>query len=94
MNGTSVFTIPEHVIMRTVGADAVIVDLESGMYFGMNEVGASIWKHLAAGASLAEIEDAVMAEFDVDRQTVDADVRRIIQDLIASRLISESDATG
>lgn len=94
MNATSVFTIPDHVMMRSVGTDAVLVDLEGGMYFGLNEVGASIWKHLADGASLAEIEDAVMAEFDVDRETVDADVRRIIQELIASRLISEAGATG
>jgi hypothetical protein len=94
MNEKSMFIVPDHVMMRVVGSDAVIVDLEGGMYFGLNEVGAEIWKHLAAGASLAEIEGAVMAEFDVDHQTVYADVRRIVRELLESHLITEAGVTG
>jgi hypothetical protein len=43
------------VLSRPVGSDAVLLDLNSHDYFGLNEVGARIWAALADGCSRAEI---------------------------------------
>ncbi len=39
-------SIPGQVLCRDLGAEAVVLDLESGIYYGLDEVGLRMWKLL------------------------------------------------
>ena len=64
MNSNDVRIHPE-VVSRTLEGEEVLLQLETGAYFGLNEVGTLIWKFLKAGQSRAEILEKLETEFDV-----------------------------
>ncbi len=76
-------------LMRELDDEAVVLDLESGMYYGLNRVGATIWRHASAGGgtSLQALVDAVVEEFEVQVADAERDVAAFIESLRASRLV-------
>ena len=46
-------SIPPQVMSRQVGEETVLLDLKSGIYFGLDGVGKLIWESVADGLSLA-----------------------------------------
>ena len=87
MNMDSKFAIPPQVMARMVGDETVILDLQSGTYFGLDPIGARIWTLIGEGKSLAEICDTVLAEYDVARDVLERDVRDLVHDLSKRKLI-------
>jgi hypothetical protein len=82
--------VPDQVSSDLAG-EAVILNLLSGTYFGLNEVGASIWALLQAEQTFASICDAIQMEYEVDRATCEQDVTALLQELQAAQLIEERD---
>ncbi len=51
MNMNSQFLVPSQVRARTVGGEIVLLHLESGVYFGLDPVGARAWQLIRAAKS-------------------------------------------
>ena len=72
---------------------AVPVGETSKTFHGMirlNETGAFLWKKMAEkDCTEEELVEAMLAEYDVDRETVVADVRRILESLSAAHVFAE-----
>ena len=49
-----------------VDGESVILDLEDGIYYGLNPMGARIWKEIQEPTAVEEITGAITAEYDVD----------------------------
>ncbi len=81
------FVVSKQVMSRVLDGDAVLLDLGSGKYFGLNLVGTHIWQALEAGATVAELHAAVLADFDVDAATARAELEALLGDLLARGLI-------
>jgi hypothetical protein len=75
------------VVARQVGEEMVLLDLESGTYYTLNEVGAVVWRKLGAGETLDAIVDAIVTEFDAEAPAVRDDVARLVADLRSHRLL-------
>lgn len=84
------FAVSEEVVTRDVGGEMVLLNLSSGLYFGLDTVGARVWELLSQRSqTLAQVCDALEAEFDAPRQTIEADLLALAgqlseQDLILS----------
>jgi len=70
-----------------VSDEAVLLDTEAGLYFGLDPVGARIWAHITAGLSMHEICSQLEEEFEVARGHLESDVAALLSDLAARRLI-------
>jgi hypothetical protein len=81
------FQISADVIFRELDGEAVLLDLASGRYFGLNAVGTRTWALLAAGTSLADATAALAAEFDAPAAEIAADVKSLVSDLLARGLL-------
>jgi hypothetical protein len=88
MMPSSKITISPHVVSRAVGDETVILDLESGTYFGIDPIGARMWQMMEAGKTLAEICDVIIDEYDVSREILEQDATCLASELAAKRLIS------
>ena len=53
LNADTRLAIPAPVMSRLVGDETVLLDLESGMYFGLDGVGQRIWEAIAEGTARA-----------------------------------------
>jgi hypothetical protein len=78
---TVVVAASDHV-STPMNQETVLLNLKTGKYYSLNRVGTFIWEQLKEPASLAQVVDATLAKFDVDRARCEADVRRIIQGLV------------
>jgi len=58
--------------------ELVMMDIDTGSYFGLDNVGKSIWGHLGQPRPVKEICDLVTEEFDVEgnRAAMENDVPR------------------
>ena len=81
--------IPEHVVSREVGGETVILNLESGTYFGLNAVGSRIWSGIMANDAPARIQAAVAKEFGVAEAQVERDMTDLIHQLLATGLAQQ-----
>jgi hypothetical protein len=66
--------------------EAVLLDPQAGLYFGLNDVGAAIWTMLASPCRLSDLYGAVVNRFDVDEDTCRDDVRTLVEELLARGL--------
>ncbi len=89
MNPDTKLTIPPHVMSRLVGDETVLLDLQSGMYFGLDGVGMRIWESIAEGRNLGEIAAFLVAEYEVDEETARTDVIQFASDLASRGLLAE-----
>lgn len=74
---------------RVLEGEAVLVDLSTGTYFGLNEVGTSIWERIGAegGATLDEVAAAIEVEYEVSRETAAKDARALLERMAARGLV-------
>lgn len=80
--------IPADVMARQVGDETVILHLGSGNYYGLDPVGARIWQLLTEGRTTAAIREQLLAEYEVAPAQLDADLQRLLGDLLAAGLLS------
>lgn len=76
------------VVAREVGGETVLLDLSSGTYFGLNEVGNRIWFWIETdGCTLGEISERLHSEFDVSAKDAQSDVFALAQSLVEHGLL-------
>ena len=78
------------VLYRDLEGQAVILDLSSGLYFGLNDVGTRIWTLMAEGRDISAIVQALAREFDADESTIERDVRDLVDVLRSRNLMSST----
>lgn len=76
-----------NVMFREVGDEAVVLELESGRYFGMDPVGARMWQLLVTRQSLAEVRTALCDEFDAPSEQLERDLVDFVATLQARGLL-------
>jgi hypothetical protein len=89
------YRVSDDVIFRELDREAVLLDLSSGRYYGLNAVGTRLWTLLAGGADVEAIVEALAAEFDAETALITQDVRELLADLTERGLIvaASPDAT-
>ena len=78
--GTTVVATREHASCE-VGGEAVVLALRDGVYYGLNPVGARVWQLVQEPRTLAELCDAIVSDYDVDRSRCERDVTRLVSEL-------------
>ena len=82
--------VPPDVLINVFGGQSVILNLKSERYFGLDEVGTSMWKALTTSASISDAERALLAEFDVEPARLRQDLRALAEKLLENGLLEVS----
>ena len=80
-------------ISSELADEAVILNLDSGIYYGLNEGGARIWELIQQPRSFGELHEALLKEYDVPAEVCKQDLTKILLDLKSANLIEVSDET-
>jgi hypothetical protein len=75
-----------NVIFRALGAESVILNLDSGVYFGLDEIGTRIWQ-LLEQRDVRGVCETLHSEYDASSERVEADVMALIDRLSAKGLV-------
>ncbi len=81
-------SVPDSVLFRNLDGEAVLLNLDSEEYFGLDSVGTDIWQAVTGDANIEEAFDALQAEYDVDAGQLRADMSEFIQELLNAGLIT------
>ena len=73
--------------MRALDGEAVLLDLETGRYFGLNASGCNIWARLAEDRSIDEVASDLAEELALPRERLVADVVEIVSELEREGLV-------
>ena len=77
----------EGILAQEAHGQTVLLRLEDGGYYALDEVGAMIWELCDGQRAVGEIVAMLCAEFDAPEATVRADVVEFIDDLCRERLL-------
>jgi hypothetical protein len=81
-------TVSPVVVFAELDGEAVLLDTESGIYFGLDPVGTRIWELLASGAGEAQVLATLHQEYEVAPDRLAADVAAFVDSLTAKGLVS------
>ena len=74
-----------------LGGEAVLLNLETGQYYGLDPVGARIWELLRSPHSVQSLQAAILEEYEVDSETCLRDLSSIIAALHRAGLVEVQD---
>ena len=81
-------TVNEAVVHTELDEESILLNVETGIYFGLNALGTDIWRALAHGADGPEIVAQLTAAYDAPREQLLADLTAFLDQLAARGLIS------
>ncbi|PEN14005.1 PqqD family protein [Longibacter salinarum] len=77
----------QHVSSDLAG-EQVILNLDNGVYYSLNEVGSQVWSLLKQPRTLHEVVDDIAGDYPVPRDRIEADVVTLAGDLLEAGLVS------
>jgi len=78
----------DQVMFQNVGGEAVLLDLASETYFGLNEVGTRIWELLPQHDNLTAVHATLCKEFDAQPAQIERDLLTLAAQLAQAGLVT------
>jgi len=73
-----------------LGEEAAILNMKNSVYYGLDPVGARIWRLLQQPTSMSAIRDVIVQEYDVTPQQAESDLRVLLEKLLGEGLVEFS----
>src|SRR3954469_12482018 len=74
-------------VYADLAGELAILNQATGIYYGLDPVGARIWTLIADGNTVGEIRAIILDEYDVDPKRLETDLITLLSDLEAKGLI-------
>jgi hypothetical protein len=83
--------VSENVLFRKLEEESVLLNLDDEMYYGLDEVGTSMWVALESSESINLAYKQLLAKYDVDSDRLQADLIELLGNLLEHKLIIVSE---
>lgn len=83
----SIVVVEKNQVSTDLAGEAVILNLESGMYYGLDEVGARIWELIQQPKRVQVILETLLNEYEVEPDQCEQDLLALLQSLTTAKLI-------
>lgn len=81
-------TVPGTLLFHDVGDEIVLLNVETGDYYGLNKMGSRIWTMVQEGQSIDGIHANLFDEYEVSSQRLEQDIQEFLA-LLQSKSIIE-----
>ena len=75
------------VLSRELAGETVLLNLESGVYYGLDAIGTRAWNLLAEERTFADVCTIMLDEFDVSQRTLEDDLTTLVRELCDKQLL-------
>ena len=83
----SIVVAGENQVSAELVGEAVILNLHTGTYYGLNPIGADIWQFIKTPQQVNAVCAYILEEYEVDTDRCQHDVLNLLNDLAANGLI-------
>ena len=94
MNLKTLIKLAPNQVSCELEGESVILNLQSGVYYGLDPIGAVIWKLMEQPSTVASVRDAVLEKFEVDTEQCEKDLFALLEKLSQEGLIEISEAVA
>jgi hypothetical protein len=77
-----------------LAGEAAILNIKNGVYYGLDPVGARIWSLMQEPRAVAEIQNTITGEYDVEPERCAQDLVALLEKLLAEGLIEVKDSSA
>jgi Coenzyme PQQ synthesis protein D (PqqD) len=84
-------SIPDSVLSTELHDEGVLLNLETGEYFGLDGVGMEMWKLLRANGDVGAARTALLEQYDVAEDVLAKDLDELIAKLAERKLLVVAD---
>ncbi len=74
-------------LSREVQGETVLLQLDRGEYFGLDEIGTRVWQLITERGDLDAVRAALAEEFDADADQISLDLRELVDALLERQLL-------
>ena len=85
------FVVHPSVITRELSGETVLLNLESGVYYGLDIVGTRVWQLLTQGRTIASVCETMIEEYEVAPDVLRDDVSRLVGELRERGIVTPRD---
>ncbi len=71
---------------QIVADEAILIHLNTGVYYSLNDVGTSFWNLMDGQRTIAELAESIAVEYTAPREVVLADLLELANELAAEDL--------
>ena len=75
-------------ISTEIDGETVILDMESGVYVGLDDIGTFVWSLMEEGISLQNLLNETLLEYDVESQQCLDDLQEFLSELVDGGFIA------
>lgn len=85
--GSSIVVAGRDQVSCDLAGEVAILDVKSGIYYGLNAVGVRIWNLVQEPKTVDEVGETIQEEYDVETHCCERDILALLQELVAKGLI-------
>jgi hypothetical protein len=78
-------------VSSDLAEESVILNLKSGVYYGLNAVGTWIWNQLQQPKTVSSLQEGMLGKYNIDPELCQRDLFALLQDLVSAELIEVKD---
>jgi len=78
---------PAHVLVRLLDQEAVLLNLETERYFGLDATGTRMWQLLTTSSNIDTAYQELLAEYDVEPELLRANLTELLDRLVENGLL-------
>lgn len=82
------------VLFRELDGEAVMLDLETERYYGLDEVGTRIWELFAEHGETEVVIAQMLAEYEVEEEQLRRDLAQLLSELAEAGLVQFEEEDG
>jgi hypothetical protein len=83
----SIVVVSRDQMASDIAGETVILGLTAGRYYGLDAVGARVWQLIQTPTAVADLERAIVSEYDVTPERCQGDLRTLLQTMIDAGLV-------
>ena len=87
LTDSSVVSIATDQLVSKLGGEIIVLNMKSGVYYGLDAVGARVWELAQNPQTVKSIQDALLTEFDVSADQCRRDLTELLEDLRTEGLV-------
>ena len=84
---SDVVSVSPHQVYTTLGSEAVVLELQASNYFGMNDVGTTVWTFLQQPREVSDVIKHIVDNYEVSPEQAEVEILSFLQNLLDNGLV-------
>lgn len=83
----SVVRVSESQVSALLGDEVVILELQTGQYYGLEGIGPAVWKLIQQPALVRDVRDAIVRSYEVDESVCERDLLALLEEMVRRQIL-------